>query len=178
MADLRGAQGTHAPTSGPKFLHFHAVFRKNWSNNRLAPPPPLGLAHPPLENPRSATVCGSNLGVLELDILLGFCHTVLIGYHYFYYWPQYFCIQIQEFWIQLLLLVSTTRTISLSVLTDTGISDSILLSEYVAASCQITVWLQMFHLFSKMNIWGIYSHLPDVFCTTINQPFQVWFDER
>ena len=33
-----GAQGTRAPTSGPKFLHFHAVFRKNWSNNRLAPP--------------------------------------------------------------------------------------------------------------------------------------------
>ena len=26
-------------SKGPKFLHFHAVFRKNWPNNRLAPPP-------------------------------------------------------------------------------------------------------------------------------------------
>ena len=47
------AQGTHAPCPGPKFLHFHAVFRKNWPNNRLAPH--LGLAPPPLENPGSAT---------------------------------------------------------------------------------------------------------------------------
>ena len=43
-----------APPSGPKFLHFHAVFGKNWPNNRLAPPP-LGLAPPPLGNPGSAT---------------------------------------------------------------------------------------------------------------------------
>ena len=35
-ADLRGAQGTRAPR--PKFLHFHVVFEKNWSSNRLAPP--------------------------------------------------------------------------------------------------------------------------------------------
>ena len=42
------------PPSGPKFLHFHAVFGKNWPNNRLAPP--LGLAPPPLENLGSATV--------------------------------------------------------------------------------------------------------------------------
>ena len=42
------------PTSGPKFLHFHAVFGKDWPNNRLAPPP-LGLAPPPLGNPGSAT---------------------------------------------------------------------------------------------------------------------------
>ena len=28
VVDLRGAQGTRTPTSGPKFLHFHAVFRK------------------------------------------------------------------------------------------------------------------------------------------------------
>ena len=33
-----GAQGTRAPTSVPKFFYFHAVFAKNWSNNRLAPP--------------------------------------------------------------------------------------------------------------------------------------------
>ena len=50
VADLRGG----APPSSPKFLHFHAVFGKNWPNNRLAPPP-LGLAPPPLENPGSAT---------------------------------------------------------------------------------------------------------------------------
>ena len=41
VADLRGARGTRAPP-GPKFLHFHAVFGKNWPNNRLAPPPGLG----------------------------------------------------------------------------------------------------------------------------------------
>ena len=53
VADLRGAQGTRAPPSGPKFLHFHAVFGENWPNNRLAPP--LELAPPPLGNPGSAT---------------------------------------------------------------------------------------------------------------------------
>ena len=52
VEDLRGARGT--PLPGPKFLHFHAVFGKNWPNNRLAPPP-LGLAPPPLGNPGSAT---------------------------------------------------------------------------------------------------------------------------
>ena len=49
VADLRGgAPGTrHAPPPlCQKFLHFHAVFRKT----------PLGLAHPPLGNPGSATV--------------------------------------------------------------------------------------------------------------------------
>ena len=35
VADL-GARGT--PPSGAKFLHYHTVFGKNWSNNRLAPP--------------------------------------------------------------------------------------------------------------------------------------------
>ena len=41
VADLRGGREGRAapPSSGPKFLHFHAVFRKNWPNNRLAPPP-------------------------------------------------------------------------------------------------------------------------------------------
>ena len=43
VADLRGgARGTRAPPSGPKFLHFHAVFGKNWPNNRLAAPPLWG----------------------------------------------------------------------------------------------------------------------------------------
>ena len=49
-----GCEGCVPPPSGPKFLHFHAVFGKNWPNNRLAPPP--GLAPPPLGNPGSATV--------------------------------------------------------------------------------------------------------------------------
>ena len=38
--DIGGSRG-HASLvspSGPKFLHFHAVFGKNWSNDRLAPP--------------------------------------------------------------------------------------------------------------------------------------------
>ena len=52
-----GAQGT--PPLGQFFFHFHAVFRKNWSNSMLAHPP-LGLAHPPLGNPGSAT---ANIGV-------------------------------------------------------------------------------------------------------------------
>ena len=54
MADLRGGARPSRPPSCPKFLHFHAVFGKNWPNNRLAPPP-LGLAPPPLGNPGSAT---------------------------------------------------------------------------------------------------------------------------
>ena len=54
VADLRGGVRDARPPSGPKFLHFHAVFGKNWPNNRLAPPP-LGLAPPPLGNPGSAT---------------------------------------------------------------------------------------------------------------------------
>ena len=33
----KGARGTRTPP-GPKFLYFHAVFEKNWPNNRLAPP--------------------------------------------------------------------------------------------------------------------------------------------
>ena len=44
-----GGGASHAPP-GPKFLHFHAVFGKNWPNNRLPPPlelaPPLGLVPP------------------------------------------------------------------------------------------------------------------------------------
>ena len=43
VTDLRGRRKGRAP-SGPKFLHFHAVFGKNWPNNRLAPP--FGLSAP------------------------------------------------------------------------------------------------------------------------------------
>ena len=34
LADLGG--GVQGTPPGPKFLHFHAVFGKNWSNSRLA----------------------------------------------------------------------------------------------------------------------------------------------
>ena len=51
----KGEREGRAPP-GPKFLHFHAVFGKNWPNNRLASPP-LGLAPPPLGNPGSTTAC-------------------------------------------------------------------------------------------------------------------------
>ena len=34
----KGGARDARPPSGPKFLHIHAVFRKNWPNNRLAPP--------------------------------------------------------------------------------------------------------------------------------------------
>ena len=54
VADLRGGARDARPP-GPNFLRFHAVFRKNLPNNRLALPP-LGLAPPPLGNPGSATV--------------------------------------------------------------------------------------------------------------------------
>ena len=37
----------------PKFLHFHAIFSKNWQNHRLAPL--QGLAPPPRGNPGSVT---------------------------------------------------------------------------------------------------------------------------
>ena len=43
MVDLGGTGGV-PPPSGQKFLRFHAVFGKNWSNSILAPP--LGLAPP------------------------------------------------------------------------------------------------------------------------------------
>ena len=50
---ILGSRGVGGRPSGPKFLYFHAVFGKNWSNNRLAPP--LWFAPPPLGNPGSAT---------------------------------------------------------------------------------------------------------------------------
>ena len=49
LVDLRAALGTRSPPPPPpvsKFFHFHAVFGKNWANNRLASPL-LGLAPPP-----------------------------------------------------------------------------------------------------------------------------------
>ena len=39
VADLRGGARDARPHPGPTFLHFHAVFGKNWPNNRLALPP-------------------------------------------------------------------------------------------------------------------------------------------
>ena len=59
LKNLQNSSQNYIETSGgskggTKFLHFHAVFRKNWPNNRLAPPP-LTLAPPPLGNPGSAT---------------------------------------------------------------------------------------------------------------------------
>ena len=57
----RGGTGTRARPSGPNFFHFHAVFRKIWSNSMLAPyvglashvweivDPPLWMrVHPPV----------------------------------------------------------------------------------------------------------------------------------
>ena len=44
VADLRGGARDARPP-GLKFLHFHAVFGKNWPNNRLAPPP-FGVSAP------------------------------------------------------------------------------------------------------------------------------------
>ena len=38
VADLRGGARDARPPSGPKLLYSHAVFKKNWPNNRLAPP--------------------------------------------------------------------------------------------------------------------------------------------
>ena len=37
VADLKGGARDAPPASGPKFLHFHAVFGKNWPNNMLYP---------------------------------------------------------------------------------------------------------------------------------------------
>ena len=34
-----GSKGGARTPPGPKFVHFYAVFRNNWSNNRLAPSP-------------------------------------------------------------------------------------------------------------------------------------------
>ena len=48
MADLRGRGTKDVPPSVPKFLHFHAVFGKNWPNNRLALPP-FGISAPSSE---------------------------------------------------------------------------------------------------------------------------------
>ena len=42
VLDLTGVGGMHVTPSGPKFLHFHAVFGKNWPKNRLAPPSGVG----------------------------------------------------------------------------------------------------------------------------------------
>ena len=40
----KGGEGRAPPPAGPNFFHFHAVFGKNWPNNRLAPP--FGVSAP------------------------------------------------------------------------------------------------------------------------------------
>ena len=54
VAELGGAGDASPPISGPKFLHFHAVFGKNWPSSLLVPPPLRGFS-PLWENPESAT---------------------------------------------------------------------------------------------------------------------------
>ena len=68
VVDLRGTRGMCAPPSGPKFLHFHAVFTKNWPNNRLVPPLGYPLARtgwvtPPSPNP------GDRIAVTQTSVL-------------------------------------------------------------------------------------------------------------
>ena len=55
LVDRGGAGGKGCPPR-PKFLHFHAVFGKKWTNSRL--PPPSGVGALPRGNPESAIVCG------------------------------------------------------------------------------------------------------------------------
>ena len=51
MADLRGVQGTRRLPLSAKMSSFSCtVFRKNWSNSRLVPPPPPWGYYPPLRN--------------------------------------------------------------------------------------------------------------------------------
>ena len=50
----RGREG-RVSSPGPKFIHFHAIFGKNWLNNRLAPPCVVGapfweILDPPLQS--------------------------------------------------------------------------------------------------------------------------------
>ena len=54
VADLRGAPGTRPPLS-QNFFIFMQFLRKIRQIVGWRPPLPLGLAHPPLGNPRSAT---------------------------------------------------------------------------------------------------------------------------
>ena len=48
-----GGLASNTSPSGSKFLYFHAVLGKNWSNSMLVSHAP-GLGHPPLGNPGSA----------------------------------------------------------------------------------------------------------------------------
>ena len=86
----RGGARDARPPCGPKFLQFHAVFSKNWPNNRLAPP--LGLAPPPLGNPASATAMSkllwcSNLTINKIKLLL-FRVSFQFGQTFTYQTPQ------------------------------------------------------------------------------------------
>ena len=79
----KGGARDVCPPSGPKFLHFHAVFGKNWPNNRLAPPlwawrplfweimdPPLYASHTSTKN-FYHTKLKSDMGVSGLTPLSG-----------------------------------------------------------------------------------------------------------
>ena len=50
----KGGRHERKPTSGSNFLHFHAVFGKIWSHDRLVPPP-FAVGTPRLGNSGSAT---------------------------------------------------------------------------------------------------------------------------
>ena len=71
----RGGARDAPPPPGPKFLYFHAVFGKNWPNNRLAPPP-SGVGAPPRGNPGSATEDVNRSGDLKVTQSSGMCYDV------------------------------------------------------------------------------------------------------
>ena len=67
VADLEGI--TKDMTPGQKFIHFHAVFGKKWSNSRLTSSPALA---PPLEHPDLATA---------FDLPSSFCAVIICPFH-------------------------------------------------------------------------------------------------
>ena len=72
----KGGRGTCALPPGPKFLHFNAVFRKNWPNNRLAPPP---LGNPGSATERSKVTTMTLMSQLSLETQKNFSHAWLVS---------------------------------------------------------------------------------------------------
>ena len=73
VTDL-GGEGGAKDALRLKFLHFHAVFGKNWSNNRLTPPSWVGA---PVVNLGSATVYHAELCIkILLTMLIYLLQTV------------------------------------------------------------------------------------------------------